>query len=308
MNDNKLIFLFSLPRSGSTLMQRLLQAHPKVDTIPESWFLLNLLHPVSRNKAYTEYSYPVLKKAIHHLYESLPKGKKTYFEATKAFALKIYEELPGEGNFLLEKTPRYHLIANELVETFPEAKFIFLWRNPLAIGSSILKTWGNNQWNLHSYKVDLYDGLDNLIDLFKKKQSNFYGLNYEHLLVQPEEEMQNLSQFLGIEYDNEMIEKGLKKVFHQMGDQTGVVNYNELSTAPLEKWKSEVHNPLRKNWFRKYLHRIGEANLKLIGYDYDLLMNELNAIPFSMKNMGSDAVSFAKGNMKNKLQDRIYGT
>ena len=37
------VFLLSLPRSGSTLLQRLLAVSPEVATAPEPWFLLPLV-------------------------------------------------------------------------------------------------------------------------------------------------------------------------------------------------------------------------------------------------------------------------
>ena len=36
----RLVFLLSLPRSGSTLLQRLLAAHPQVHTVAEPWLML----------------------------------------------------------------------------------------------------------------------------------------------------------------------------------------------------------------------------------------------------------------------------
>ena len=41
----KPVFLFSLPRSGSTMLQRALGRHPNIATLSESWFLLGLIPP-----------------------------------------------------------------------------------------------------------------------------------------------------------------------------------------------------------------------------------------------------------------------
>ena len=40
------IFIFSAPRSGSTLLQRVLAAHTQVATASEPWILLPLLSPL----------------------------------------------------------------------------------------------------------------------------------------------------------------------------------------------------------------------------------------------------------------------
>jgi len=52
-------------------------------------------------------------------------------------------EVAGK-RFFLDKTPRYYFIIPELKNVFPEAKFIILLRNPLAVLSSILNTWFQN--------------------------------------------------------------------------------------------------------------------------------------------------------------------
>ena len=46
----KPIFLLSLPRSGSTLLHRMLASHPQVATLPEPWVpmpLFEKLHALS---------------------------------------------------------------------------------------------------------------------------------------------------------------------------------------------------------------------------------------------------------------------
>ncbi len=64
----------------------------------------------------------------------------------------------GETYFL-DKTPRYYLIIPEIAQIFPDAKFIFLFRNPLQVISSVMKTWCKGTLNgLHRYNNDLING------------------------------------------------------------------------------------------------------------------------------------------------------
>ncbi|MBT8101022.1 MAG: sulfotransferase, partial [Gammaproteobacteria bacterium] len=39
------VFLLSLPRSGSTLLQRMLMTHPAISSVPEPWLLLPIFYP-----------------------------------------------------------------------------------------------------------------------------------------------------------------------------------------------------------------------------------------------------------------------
>ena len=38
---------------------------------------------------------------------------------------------------------------------FPDAKVIFLWRNPLAVVASIVETWTKGKWNVDRWQGDL---------------------------------------------------------------------------------------------------------------------------------------------------------
>jgi hypothetical protein len=49
------------------------------------------------------------------------------------FGIDLYTRAAGEARYFLDKTPRYHYVVDDLFRVFPEAKTIFLWRNPLAI-------------------------------------------------------------------------------------------------------------------------------------------------------------------------------
>jgi len=75
-----------------------------------------------------------------------------------------------------------------------------------------------------------------------------------------------------------------------MGDPTGVHRYRELSTEPLDKWRSTLGTAWRKRWCRAYLERIGAARLAAMGYDLDELLAELDALPSSPRHVVSDAV------------------
>src|SRR2546430_873315 len=131
------IFLMSLPRSGSTLLQRLIAAHPQIATTSEPWVLLPVLSALRYSSSYADYSHSDASAAIADFCASLPSGDQSYFEAVRTFALELYAHAsPRDAMYFLDKTPRYHLIAEELSRTFPDAKYVFLWRHPLSIVAS----------------------------------------------------------------------------------------------------------------------------------------------------------------------------
>ncbi|PJA08408.1 MAG: sulfotransferase, partial [Flavobacteriales bacterium CG_4_10_14_0_2_um_filter_32_8] len=91
-------------------------------------------------------------------------GKEDYYVAVRHFAEELYGKASDkQATYFLDKTPRYSLVVEDVIETFPDGKFLFLWRNPLSLVASMMETWGSGRWNLYYLNVDLYQGLERLI-------------------------------------------------------------------------------------------------------------------------------------------------
>ena len=118
MSDINPIFIFSLPRAGSTFTQRVLATHPAVATATEPHFLLPLTRSLEPYGSYSEYEHQLSTWAIlEFCRDSLPDGQEDYRRAIRHFALELYSRVAnGEHRYFLDKTPRYHLIARELIE------------------------------------------------------------------------------------------------------------------------------------------------------------------------------------------------
>ena len=158
----KLIFLFSLPRSGSTLLQRLIASHPQISTTSEPWLILPYLYTIREKGICAEFDYNTSSVAIQDFCRALPNGEEDYLLEVRALVERLYAKVSRkeQTTYFLDKTPRYHLVINEIYKLFPESKKIFLWRNPLSVMTSIMSTWGQGKWNLHRYKIDLFQGLE----------------------------------------------------------------------------------------------------------------------------------------------------
>ncbi len=291
------IFLFSLPRSGSTLLQRILAKHDKIDTAAEPWLLLPLFSTLRSEGIYTNYDQNAVVEAIKDFYNTLDGGRPEFLQEMHDFALRLYQKRAGEGAaYFLDKTPRYHLIVDEILETFPDARFIFLWRNPLSIIASMLDTWHRGHWYLYFFKVDLFDGLGRLISAYVNNKDRVLGINYEDLLEAPEQTTQKICEYLDLPFQIKMIED-FQSVDLQgdMGDPTGTKNYKSISAKPLNKWKESLRNPIRKSWCKKYLNWLGKERLASIGYDQEELLTELKSARFSLKRMGGDMMRISYG-------------
>ena len=289
--EPKPLFLFSLPRSGSTLAQRILAAHKPIATASEPWILLPYLYTLREHGVYAEYSHRVLVQAVEDFCAVLPNGRNDYVAEVRKLALRLYGKASADdARYFLDKTPRYHLISDEIVSTFPDGKYIFLWRNPLAVVASIMETWASGKWNLYRFKVDLFDGIENLTNTYERYEDEAYAVRYEELITKSEESWAGVFSYLDLSFDRSALRRfGNVELTGKWGDHSGTQKYTGVSVDPLEGWKRTLNNPVRKAWCRRYLRWIGRDRLALMGYELDGLIADLDSLPTTYRRVGSDA-------------------
>jgi Sulfotransferase family len=303
------LFLLSLPRSGSTLAQRILAAHEAIATASEPWVLLPYLYTLRERGAYAEYGHRGLVRAVEDFCDVLPRGRDDYVAEIRELALRLYRKAsPAGTRYFLDKTPRYHLVADEILDLFPEAKYLILWRNPLAVVASIIETWAGGKWNLYRFKVDLFDGTENLLRIHERHGSKVHALRYEALITEPEETWTGVFRYLGLPFDDSVLSRFADvELAGRWGDQSGTGRYDAVSSEPLESWKRVLNNPVRKAWCRRYLRWIGHDKLAVMGYDLDLLCAELDALPTSYRRVGSDLGRGGWGLLRDLSEPHILG-
>jgi len=236
----------------------------------------------------------------------MPEGKEEYLSEVRELVLRLYARTAPQGvRYFLDKTPRYHLIVDDIMRLFPESKFLFLWRNPLAVVASNMDTWADGRWNLYRYKVDLFNGLENLVEAYQKHSSRACAMNFEKLTTDPIEECTRMFDYLELSFDPATLEKFSGIELHGMGDNPGKKRYSRVSQEPLIKWKQSLANPVRKAWSRRYLRWIGADRLTMMGYDLDELLVELDSIPTSSQRLGSDLLHGGYGLIFQLLEPRI---
>jgi hypothetical protein len=296
------IFLFSLPRSGSTLLQRILATHDQVATAAEPHLLLPLIYTFRRDGIYTDYQHEFLVPAVEEFCAELPHGRDDFNSEVREFVLRLYARAAKTDKktcrYFLDKTPRYNAIVEEVIELFPDAKIIFLWRQPLAIVASIIDSWDNGRWTIFRYKRDLFRGLINLLNAQRRFADKCFTVRYEDFIAQPETELGRLLAYLELDLDLSLLTRFTEVKFNTRYERYHAreARYGgAVSAEPLGKWKQMVGNPLRRMWCRRYLRVIGKNRLKQMGYDYNHLNKELNGISFNLRFVGSDSVRMIYG-------------
>jgi hypothetical protein len=285
------LFLLSLPRSGSTLVQRVLGAHPDVATTAEPWLLLPILYASRTQGARADYWHESAAEAIGDFIAGLDGGREAWHAEVRDFALALYARAGGEGcTYFLDKTPRYHAIATELMEVFEDARFVFLWRDPLAVLASCLETFRANRFEPYHFEIDLYAGLDHLVDAWGRADERAHALRYEDLVGGGEQAWRGLYEFLELDFDRAALE-GLSpdRPAGRYGDPTGVERYSDIDAEPVLKWTHSLGGPVRGAWCRRYLRWVGDERMSAMGYDLEGTLAELARAPATVGRAPADA-------------------
>lgn len=284
------IFLLSLPRSGSTLLQRLLARNKGIATCDEPWLLLPLLSAFDTERVAANHDQTVLVRALEDLRDRLPTGQAGWDQAVRSFAHDVYGQVAGEAEFFLDKTPRYSIYAEDILRIFPEARFIVLWRDPLAIIQSINDTWGGGRWSIHRHSVDLFDAMAATIRAVQSHPDRILALRYENLLENPETAIEEIWSGLGLLTDS--LRDTDIKLDGRMGDPKRHVAGRAVSAQSTD-WRKRPVSILRKWWMRRYIHWLGSERMSVMGYDFEAFSSELEALPISWRTFPRDLVQMS---------------
>lgn len=282
------IFIFSMPRAGSTLLQRILLSHKSIGGTAEPWLLLPLIYIKKGQGVISEYSSRLSHKAINDMLEETSCSDEFFYKQTQEFANSIYSKaLKNDEEYFLDKTPRYYYIIDEIYKVYPNAKFIFLFRNPTHIYASILSTWcQNNFLKLYGNHNDLTEGFNKISQAYLKHKDhkNTFGVKYEDLVSNPDISIKEIQEFLELEYDEKLNENFIHSKIDTenrkaLGDPTGIKMYKSISKETLNKWKSVFNTRFRKRVLKRYVNnKLTDENLSIQGYDKSEIINEVNTL------------------------------
>lgn len=307
------VFLISLVRSGSTLLQRLLMSHSQISSMAEPWFLLPLVYSGKKKGLVAEYDHSIAHGALEDLIKNLPNKSDDYYKFLGGFAKNIYGSISSKNAiYFLDKTPRYYLIIPEIVKMFPEAKFIFLFRNPIHIYSSILTTWNNNSFkNSQFLNFDLGFGprlISSGYEMFKERA---YALKYKELVNDPTKYLNEICNFLNIEYEEDMIKNfNLQDLKGRSVDPTGTYSYTNVSSSTLVKWKKVFNTKYRKKIITNYINDLDTKTLKIQGYSKKKLLEDIHSLDekgsysfiIDYYHINRDIILSRLSNLKNNLK------
>ena len=209
-DSDEAIFVVGMPRTGTTLVERILSSHNKVSSAGELQNFGLLLKAMSKTQSAQVIDTATINAAHHINFQQLGQA---YLESTRA--------LTGKAAKFVDKMPLNFLYVGYILQALPKAKIICLDRNPLdTIVSNFKQLFAVNQsYYNYSYSLEwtteYYKMFKQLIHLWQMNYSdNFYLVNYEKLVQHPEQEAKQLVEFAGLSWQPQCldIEKNLSPV------------------------------------------------------------------------------------------------
>ena len=210
------VFICGMFRSGSTLVEQILAAHPQLEAGGEIEFFIRLV-----NKEFSPFPQSLLKKSIEE-----------YKKVASAYLELLSKCFPG-SNLVIDKRPENYLYIGLIKALFPNAKFIQTERNPLDNCMSIYFLRLGNRMNYatdlkniaHQYKLQA-----SMMQHWKLKYpESIHTINYDKLIEQPEMEIRKLLEFSNLPWSDNCL------AFHEVK--------NKVKTASV--W--QVRQPLYKS-------------------------------------------------------------
>ncbi len=307
------IFILSLPRSGSTLLQRILMSHKDIYSLAEPWILIPVVNSFfNKELSLSEYSGSTCANGIEDFIKSLPNKDSDLFPLLNTFITGLYEkQCLNNERYFLDKTPRYYLFIPEILKIFPNAKYIVLTRNYLDVLSSIIKTWGKGHLrSLHRNEIDLVKGPLKISEGIRLLKDKAFILKYEELVSNPVESLEQLFKYLELDFDSEVITTfSQQKTSGRLGDPTGILKYTSLDKKSIIGWKNVLTTKVRLNVARHYLNKISFETVELLGYNKMDMLSEINSVKRNAKWSLVDLIDIviSKFILKSNLNLWFYG-
>lgn len=265
------IFILCPPRSGSTLLRVILAGHPQIFAPPEL-YLLSFNTLAERKAVFSEGNkfFPEgLIRAIMAIENCDGERAKQIMEeleeqnlSTKEFFSLMQEWLPGK--IIVDKTPSYAFnpqVLQRAEEEFENPLYIHLLRHPLAMIRSV-----------EQMRLDLLAGItgdsddmkfsvkqkgelmcsiahNNILKFLKNvPSSRQHRVKYEDLVQQPQSTVECLCQFIGIDFNADMLQPykekkqrmtdGIHSVSLTIGDPK-FHTYESIDAEAADRWKED---------------------------------------------------------------------
>src|SRR5256712_8718270 len=282
--QDRLIFLIGAPRSGTTLLARMMGAHSAIYQRAEPHLITPIAHLGFYGSVQKAPYDPVnAEQAIHELVADLPRGEEDYLDALRAYTDTLYGRMLATApskRFFLDKTPAYALVLPFLTKLYPRAHFVVLTRHPLAVLSSWVESFFDGDYQValeHNPVLARY--VPALARMLRERAVPFVHVRYEELVREPEANFRRICEHLDIPFEAAAIEYGEHGDAPKgLGDPTGVAQHTRPVTSSISKWAAEIAaQPERLVLVSRLIEELGPAHLQALRYPREKIVAQLQA-------------------------------
>ena len=183
------IMIVGLPRSGSTLTEQILSSHSRVQATDELRLLDNIASRMNIDGGYLK------------CLSSLTEDEKKIFRQEYVSGACAY--LKQDSDFFVDKNPRNFLQIGLAKRIMPEAVVIDVRRDPRDVAVSAYRQLFNSTYEFSTSFDGIYEyykGYLEMIDHWRSVYPNqIKTVNYEELVSSPDEQIEALLDFCGLE-------------------------------------------------------------------------------------------------------------
>lgn len=272
--ETNLLFVIGPPRSGSTLLMRMLSSHSAIYSRAEPHLLTPLAHLGFYDTVdQAPFDHLQAQQSVREFVAELPRGEDDYLDACRAYTDVLYGRMlaaRGKGKPLfLDKTPANALVLPFIAKLYPRARYVVLTRHPAAIWSSYANSFFDGDYvAARKFNPVLNRYVPAMARFLRDRPVPMVHVAYENLVQRPEEEMRRVFAFLELPFEAGVIDYG--KHEHEskgLGDPLGVKQHSRPVTDSVEKWAHELAaDPAKLAIVRDMVARIDDADLEIWGF------------------------------------------
>jgi tetratricopeptide (TPR) repeat protein len=191
------IFVLGLPRSGTTLVERILGSHSTLFSAGElDSFALSIVDAVRRTTGRAQMSRQDL---VRH------SASVDFAALGRDYLARAYKASNGSGRFI-DKMPLNYLYCGLIRRALPNARLVHLTRHPLAVCYAMYKTLFKDGYPFSYDLVEIgqyYLGYRRLMTHWQASMPDaIYSLSYEALVADQLTETRKLLEFCGLEWQD----------------------------------------------------------------------------------------------------------